>query len=318
VTSTLVSNPVDRAVIALGRSVMLRQLGHAGYPRRGAQWPIRLLQILPTRRSFQSPGLPPIDPRQLPQPRRFEMAWLYHWQRHPHDVLARLIRVFAHPGAVAVDVGVYLGWYTYLLAGQVGLTGRVHCFEPDPALRPLLEALVGALTPVQAHFVGAGDQPATLPFYQGPASQSSFVPPAGGGQQVDVPVRRIDEELGEDAGRVNFLKLDVEGYEHQALRGMDKLLAATTRPVIFLEMSEMLQAAAQGRSSAVLDHLWDHQYQMFMAPTLTWRAAVPLKPLDHPERAADGWMDALAVPAERMGELVGAVRDGTVALVDAY
>ena len=111
---------------------------------------------------------------------------------------------------------------------------------------------------------------------------------------------------------MTFLKLDVEGYEHQALQGMDKLLAVTTRPVIFLEMSEMLQAAAQGRSSAVLDHLWDHQYQLFMAPTLTRRAAVPLKPLDHPEPAADGWMDALAVPAERMGELIGAARDGGV------
>ena len=116
-------------------------------------------------------------PYQLPQPRRFETAWLYHWQRHPHDVLARLIRVFARPGAVAVDVGTYMGWYTYLLAGQVGLTGRVHCFEPDPALRPLLEALVGALPPVQAHFVGAGDQPAGLPFYQGSASQSSPICP---------------------------------------------------------------------------------------------------------------------------------------------
>jgi FkbM family methyltransferase len=165
-------------------------------------------------------------------------------------------------------------------------------------LRPLLEALVGGLPPVQAHFVGAGEQPATLPFYQGPASQSSFLPPAAGGHRVDVPVRRIDEELGEDVGRVTFLKLDVEGYEHQALQGMDKLLAATTRPVIFLEMSEMLHAAAQGRSSAVLDHLWDQHYHMFMAPTLTWRAAVPLKPLiTQNGPPTDGWTPSQSLPS---------------------
>src|SRR5947208_14953773 len=43
------------------------------------------------------------------------------------------------PGMVVLDVGAYLGYYTFLAARQVGEKGKVYAFEPDPSSYRFLE-----------------------------------------------------------------------------------------------------------------------------------------------------------------------------------
>jgi FkbM family methyltransferase len=50
------------------------------------------------------------------------------------ELVVRLLR----PGDEVVDVGAHCGYYSVLMAGLVGAGGRVHAFEPNPALLELL------------------------------------------------------------------------------------------------------------------------------------------------------------------------------------
>src|SRR5688572_5258274 len=43
-----------------------------------------------------------------------------------------LFRLLLRPGMVVVDVGANVGLYTLIAAGEVGVRGEVHAFEPVP------------------------------------------------------------------------------------------------------------------------------------------------------------------------------------------
>lgn len=67
------------------------------------------------------------------------------------------------PGAVFVDVGANHGYFTLIAAALVGSAGRVHAFEPNPAVAERLEAHIAANTfgdRVVAYREALGDAPA--------------------------------------------------------------------------------------------------------------------------------------------------------------
>src|SRR5919109_3585908 len=60
----------------------------------------------------------------------------------PHEV--SLFTDAVAQGAVVLDVGANIGWYTLLAARAAGPSGHVYSFEPDPRTLPSLEQNVRA------------------------------------------------------------------------------------------------------------------------------------------------------------------------------
>jgi hypothetical protein len=58
-----------------------------------------------------------------------------------------------------------------------------------------------------------------------------------GADSVSVPLATLDEELGEDGGRVAFIKCDVEGHEAAVLAGAAGTIERA-RPAILVEVEE--------------------------------------------------------------------------------
>ena len=148
----------------------------------------------------------------------------------------------SHPGKgdVVVDCGAHVGVFTWkaLEAGAA----KVIAVEPDPnnleCLRRNFPKEIAEGRVVLAA-VGVWSKPGkmTLNLGDGGNTGMNSMVMKGGGKSIDVPVVRLDDlmqELG--VKRVNFIKMDIEGAEREALAGALETLKRD-RPRLMLDLN---------------------------------------------------------------------------------
>lgn len=154
----------------------------------------------------------------------------------PHEVA--LIRRFARPGSVLVDVGANFGYFVCLARQQ-----EAHAVAVEP-LRENLEVLFSNLDAngwhdVEIFPVAVGSAPGTAILYGG-GTGASLVRSWAGQSEVwnrTIAVSTLDILLGERfAGQPMFVKIDVEGFEHVVLQGAARTLARTPAPQWLVEI----------------------------------------------------------------------------------
>jgi len=130
---------------------------------------------------------------------------------------------------VIIDGGTNKGDLTYKFLRMYHNKCTVHCFEPIPELAKALEDKFKKFDQVTIHNKALGDENKNISFYVtnfNPAS--SVLKPAEPSytikQTIDVDQVRLDEILNSE---IDILKLDLQGYEIQALIGCEKLLPQT-------------------------------------------------------------------------------------------
>jgi FkbM family methyltransferase len=169
--------------------------------------------------------------------------WLYLWMhrlgrmgREEADFFRQVIR----PGMHVADVGANLGLYSLLLARGTGPTGRVYAFEPDAlmagALRRNLAANGAAHAEVFECAVGAAPGSAVLQrnaMNSGDNRLGTTTGTALHSEQNAVPVCALQDALR--GRRLDFIKMDVQGWEGEALRGVGELLDANPGLQIYFE-----------------------------------------------------------------------------------
>lgn len=140
-----------------------------------------------------------------------------------------VVRRLLQPGMYAVDVGANIGYYLLLLESAIGPGGSVVCFEPEPDNVRELERNIGlnGLANVRVLAAAAGAEDGIVSLRVG--INAAIV--AGGGD-LTVPLLRLDSAL---TGPVDFLKIDVEGWEGHVLAGARRLLRQY-RPALWVEI----------------------------------------------------------------------------------
>jgi FkbM family methyltransferase len=152
-------------------------------------------------------------------------------------LLTHLWRNLVESGMTVVDVGANLGYFALIAAQRVGPRGKVIAFEPAPASRGLLQrnVLENRVENVQISDLAIGDRSGggRLQLF-GHANWNSLVAREGALDAVEVRVETLDRAL-EREGRVDVVRMDVEGYETRVLLGMTDLLRRC-RPTIVMEL----------------------------------------------------------------------------------
>jgi FkbM family methyltransferase len=180
------------------------------------------------------------------------------------EALTRL----ADPGETALDLGANIGYASLVLARAVGPTGRVICFEPNPALLPLLRANVQnwsslPVAAIQLEAVAVSDEngPGVLGYPDEYAHNQGVASLEVATDGVAVSKRRLDS-FGITS--VGVMKLDVEGHEASVLNGAESLLAGRRIRDILFEEHEAYPA----RSHQIL---LGHGYHIFRLTRSTFR-----------------------------------------------
>ncbi|MGH9900138.1 MAG: FkbM family methyltransferase [Pyrinomonadaceae bacterium] len=135
-----------------------------------------------------------------------------------------IVRTYLRPGQTFVDVGANIGYYTLMAARLVGESGHVMAFEPSQYIYERLRVTVeqNRLSRVRVIQAGLSDQEGEMNLYvqQGTGNNSPSMVANGTGIPVRVPVRPLDSYLDESGiHQVDLMKIDVEGFEPNVLRG---------------------------------------------------------------------------------------------------
>ncbi|MDA7644890.1 FkbM family methyltransferase [bacterium] len=157
----------------------------------------------------------------------------------------RLLPFLVSPGGTAIDGGANRGVYSTCLSP---LCQTVHAFEPNPAMNKYLRSAAPANVTVSNQALS--DQKGTAEFSIPIVSENKLQHTGGSLNSVDqsdqavtfsVETTTIDE-LG--FTNVSLIKLDLEGFEYQALRGGIKTIQRD-KPVLIIEIHPDLGAATR-------------------------------------------------------------------------
>jgi FkbM family methyltransferase len=188
---------------------------------------------------------------------------LYLTGRYEPEITAVFERL-VKPGDVVIDGGAHIGFFALLASALVGPSGRVFAFEPARATRMVLEQNVALNGRENVMIVpaalGAAAGRAILSHGSAHESgQATIRGIAGAARTEPVDVVALDDRIGEDAGRVALVKLDLEGAELQALIGMARLILVR-RPAIVVEVTDSFLRQTGGSAAALFRHLTGFGY----------------------------------------------------------
>ncbi|HAJ80204.1 MAG TPA: FkbM family methyltransferase [Fibrobacteres bacterium] len=180
---------------------------------------------------------------------------MYVFYKNIHDFNEmEIIRHHVKSGFTVIDIGANIGVITRLLAGLVGQTGHVHAFEPDLRNFAHLSRLTG-LPNVKTNNAAIGDKDGTIDLY---VSEDMNVdhrtyPVDEKRERTSVECFAVDSYIKDKP--VDFIKMDIQGYEYKALCGMRKTVSAGSCKAILMELWPYGLEKAGSTVSQVMDLL---------------------------------------------------------------
>jgi len=187
-----------------------------------------------------------------------------------------MIQKLLAPAKEAFDVGANLGVWTVLMS-KANPRARVHSFEPNPTTWSFLEKNISRnkCLNVSLNRAAVSDSTRQLDF-QVPGKASIFgrVAPAQKGVDKEgrfsnsnvfpVPaVRLCDYCTAHLVEQIDFLKLDVEGHELAALKGLDHLFRQRRVKAMYIETIKENHDRMGTRFSELLEFIDDCGYDFY-------------------------------------------------------
>lgn len=180
-------------------------------------------------------------------------AWVAEFGRLDFDghllphVAARI-----NPDDVVIDGGAFIGDHTYCY-GQRALNGTVYAFEPNKAAYVCLAKNVSSMPNVKPFNCGLGSSESWASMNLNSNAGASHL---SGGKGVKIIT--IDSL---NLSKLNLIKLDIEGYELEALKGAEATIARC-RPWLVLEFNTGALEQAGTSEEELLKWLFDRGYQI--------------------------------------------------------
>ena len=221
------------------------------------------------------------------------------------------------PNVGLLDIGAHIGFISLVFAAA----GRaVHAIEANPRNHALLSdsAKLNGFSHLIATNVAVSDKPGVLSFMS--AGAFSHVVNAHMPQQNNtINVACVDLDSWPEASGIPeriIVKMDIEGHEPQALRGMSRFLRDRRLPPIFIESNAHCLHWSDATPESLAKSLEDLGYELFLcrrARLLLWRDRFRLLPWDssqHQGRTLENVLCVqrgdervnLPVPAARLSE----------------
>jgi FkbM family methyltransferase len=176
-----------------------------------------------------------------------------------------LLTEHLHLGDVVVDAGANIGVYSEFLSSLVGPHGTVHSFEPSPQNFARLKAATATLSNIHVNEMAVGSETRESLLYLSRSlnvDHRSYAPAGPARETISIKTMGLDDYFQENR-TVNFIKLDIQGHELQALLGARRIITQNPGMKLLLEFwpHGLLNAGAQPRE--VPDLLIGFNFKLF-------------------------------------------------------
>lgn len=140
-------------------------------------------------------------------------------------------------GDVCIDVGANIGHHTIIMSQNVKDTGKVYAYEPIPKIKEQMEKSLSLnnIKNVDTIQIALSDKEEVLELNicKESIASSSLVNIMSTGEKITIQTKTLDSY---NYDRVDFMKIDVEGFEYNVLLGAEKTIAKN-KPTIIIEYS---------------------------------------------------------------------------------
>ncbi len=171
---------------------------------------------------------------------------IYYTGTYEKGSLAIMRHILGH-GDMFVDVGANIGLMSLYASQLVGSEGKVVAFEPNPDTARILVENIGLnkVSNIEHSGYAVGKSPGKAQIYDRwdfNRGSASLIKPeqVTGSHEIEVTTlsKFFKKEIKEGAPLPRLVKLDIEGFELEALEGALDLLNSKHPPMLIVECSE--------------------------------------------------------------------------------
>lgn len=211
----------------------------------------------------------------------------FDFKERAHSTLLSLIKTTD----TVIDIGANIGLVS-LKAAKIATRGKIHGFEPFPATFDRLanHITINNLSNVALYNIGLGNQDGELPFetdFEGNPGMYR-IGTTTGKASTKVKVRKLDDVAGEQhITRVDLIKIDVEGYEFEVLKGAEKIIR-DHKPVLFIEVDDEYLKNQHSSAKELIAWLQEKGYSI--------QNALTDEPIEYSQDFSNCHLDVIAFP----------------------
>lgn len=146
---------------------------------------------------------------------------------HHEPKTTKFVSSYLKTGMICLDVGANIGYYSTLYSKKIGEDGKVLSIEPSPINFKYLNLNLEKqnMNNFTTFNCACGDIEGEIEFCLDSRANKCFIPTTNDAlppnhELIKVPIRTIDSIVTEtEIKKIDFVKMDVEGYEWQTLQG---------------------------------------------------------------------------------------------------
>ncbi len=155
--------------------------------------------------------------------------------RQDADEIRYLKKIIA-PDDIILDIGANIGFYSKILSKCTGKYGKVHSFEPDGLNFKHLKNNTQQLVNVVLNHKAVSDKSGQLTIYKSKdLNVDHRTYPVDEFQSFETIEAIAIDDYVNGLWTVNLIKMDIQGYEVAALKGMEKTIKANPDIKLLLE-----------------------------------------------------------------------------------
>ncbi len=166
-------------------------------------------------------------------------------------------------GDVFVDIGANIGVHSLIASQILSEQGKVISFEASKKnyMRLQEHIQLNHAQNIEAHHVAIADSEKEITLYYNEAEANKGMISAYGQNEAhkeSIQAVTLDSVLG--VTKIDFIKIDIEGGEYDALKGMKQILQ-TQNPVLLIELEEDIIAKTDYKEEDIINYLAQFGYQ---------------------------------------------------------
>lgn len=181
------------------------------------------------------------------------------------------VRKFLEKGDIFLDVGANIGLFSLIASQYVESKGKIYAFEPTPeTFSRLCENVeINAFSNISTFQIGLSDKEEELLFNVSQAGYDAWnsfakLKELEDSCSISIKTTTLDSFLNQqEISDVNLIKIDVEGWEMNVLKGAKDLLSKEKAPVLMIEFTEGNAFSAGYYCGEIYDYVKKYGYNWY-------------------------------------------------------